>query len=201
MVDLIPVEKIKALEYVFPNHLKNLSNIIKKDNTMKYPLIVERDHNIVLDGSHRHVFLLMEGYRLAPVHYVDYMDEHIAVGTHRMHRLIINGPVNISKQEVIERGTSGNWFPPRTTRHFFPFLRVECDIPLSNLQKENTRNVEHHIANANICDEIDHNKHYIKEIEEETDEVIRYLEESRRTRKYLLQQIEIMEGKIDDFLG
>jgi len=199
VVDLIPVEKIKAVEFVFPNHLKNLTNMIKKENIMKFPLIVEKDHNIVLDGSHRHVFLLMEGYHLAPVQFVDYMDEHIAVGTHRIHRLIINGPVNISKQEVIERGTTGNWFPPRTTRHFFPFLRTECNIPLSNLQKGEPRDVANHIAKANICDEIDHNKHYIKEIEEETDEIIRYMEESRRTKKYLENQIEIMEGKMHDF--
>ena len=119
--ELIDIENLRPLELVFPNHLENLRKIIKSDGIMKQALIVDKDNKIVLDGSHRHVFLLMEGYKFAPVQFVDYSDPHIRVGTSRIHRMLIKGDVGISKEEVIERGINGNLFSPRTTRHFFPF--------------------------------------------------------------------------------
>ena len=59
--ELVPVQELKALELVFPNHLKNLRKIINSDGIMKQAIIADRDNKIVLDGSHRHIFLLMEG--------------------------------------------------------------------------------------------------------------------------------------------
>jgi len=191
---LVPVEKLKPLEKVFPNHLKNLTNIICGDGVMKHPLIAENKYGIILDGSHRYIFLLHESFKFAPVIYVDYNSPHIRVGTHLMHRHVINGPVNISKEEVVRRGITGNLFPPRTTRHFFPFRKYECiDVPLERLKRGKKVDVGEYIANVSIQEEIDHNKKYLKELEEEMDEVIRYLEEIRLVKKYLNKQVEEME--------
>jgi len=191
---LVPIEKLRALEQVFPNHLKNLKEMIYRDGVMKYALIVEKEHNIVLDGSHRHIFLAMEGYKLAPVHYVDYKNPYIQVGTVLSHRFLIEDQTGISKEEVIKRGVSGNLFPPRTTRHFFPFRKsVDIDVPLPKLKQGKPLDVIGHIADVDIQEEIDHNKKYIQEIEEETDIIIHYLEEGRKTKKYLCKQVEEME--------
>ena len=194
--ELVPIEKLRALEMIFPHHLENIVKIIHRDGVMKLPLIVEKDHNIVLDGSHRHVFIAMEGFKYAPVRYVDYNDPHIRVGTHLMHRHIIDGPVNISKEEVIRRGLSGDLFPPRTTRHFFPFRKTETvDVPLTDLGKRKSIDMSKHVADVSLQEEIDHNKKFIKEIEDEIDESIRYLEEVRQTKRYLMTQIEEMEKR------
>jgi len=193
---LVPVEKLKPLEKVFPNHLKNLTNIICGDGVMKHPLIAENKYGIILDGSHRYIFLLHESFKFAPVIYVDYNSPHIRVGTHLMHRHIVKEPLNISKGEVIKRGLTGNLFPPRTTRHFFPFRKYnEINIPLDNLVKQGKNDVSKFIANVEIQEEINHNKKYLHEIEEEIDEIIQYLEEIRLIKKYLNEQVEKMEGK------
>ena len=194
--ELVPIEKLRALEMIFPHHLENIVKIIHRDGVMKLPLIVEKDHNIVLDGSHRHVFIAMEGFKYAPVRYVDYNDPHIRVGTHLMHRHIIDGPVNISKEEVIRRGLSGDLFPPRTTRHFFPFRKTDTvDVPLTDFGKRKPIDMSKHIADVSLQEEIDHNKKFIREIEDEIDESIRYLEEVRQTKRYLMTQIEEMEKR------
>jgi len=190
---LIPTKEIRPLEMVFPHHLKNLTEMIYRDKAIRFPLIVERDYNIVLDGSHRYIFLLQDGYELAPVLYVDYDDPNVRVGTSRLHRMLVKDKVMISKKEVIRRGVSGDLFPPRTTRHFFPFLRPEINVSLNKLRKTKEIDVSSFIVNVNIEEEIKHNRKYIEEIEEETDELIRYLEESRRTKKYLQNQIRRME--------
>lgn len=187
---LVPVEKLRALEYVFPHHLANICKMIYDDGVIKLPLIVEKKYNIVLDGSHRHIFFAKEGFKFAPVRYVDYDDPHIRVGTHLMHRHLIDGPINISKEEVIRRGKTGDLFPPRTTRHFFPFRKTETIyLPLSKLGKRKPMDVSNHIAKVDIKEEINHNKKYINEIDDEIDEIIRYLEEIRQTKIYLREQI------------
>jgi len=186
---MIPTKKIRPLEYVFPNHLKNLSKMILKEGTMNYPLIIEDKQKIVLDGSHRYVFLMEQGYKMAPVIEIDYDDPHVRVGTHRMHRHIVSGPVNISKQEVIYRGVTGDLFPPRTTRHFIPFLRPEIKVPLKKLGTMPKQNMEWLISKGDIMEEINHNLKYIKELDEEKEELKNYLKECDRTKKYLKEQI------------
>ena len=50
------------------------------------------------------------------------------------------------------------------------------------------------ILDVDISKEIEHNKNYVKEIELETDEILRYLMEGINTKKYLLKQIERLEN-------
>jgi len=189
----INIEELKPLEKVFPNHLKHLKEMIFRDDMIKYPLIIDEKYNIVLDGSHRYIILMEAGYQKVPVIPVDYDNPHIRVGTHRMHRLLVHGDTKISKEEVVERGRSGNLYPPRTTRHFFPFLRPEINVSLRKLHKDKPRNMNEFIANVTVKEEIKHNKKYIEEIDEEEIELKNYLEECSRTRDYLKQQIKEMK--------
>ena len=87
--------------------------------------ILSRPSVIVLDGSHRYIFFLMNGFEEVPVKFVDYNDEHIRVGSRLIHRYLVDGKIEISKKEVLRRGINGELFPPRTTRHFFPFRKNE----------------------------------------------------------------------------
>ncbi len=192
--EIVPIEKLKPLEKVFPHHLENLRKMILKDNMIKLPLLADKKTGIVLDGSHRYVFFLTEGYKTVPVRFVDYDNEDIRVGTHLMHKHIIYGSTNISKAEVKERGLTGNLYPPRTTRHFFPFRKTDIvNIPLSDLKKGEPVDVKKLIADVDVQEEIDHNLHYISEIDAETEEIARYLDEAKQTKTYLKKQIEQME--------
>jgi hypothetical protein len=111
-----------------------------------------------------------------------------------MHRHIVKEKINISKEEVIRRGIECDLYPPRTTRHFFPFRKTEIDVPLRDLGQQSPVDVSDHIYECTIDDEIKHNQKFINEIEEEIDEVIKYLEEVRITKQYLLKQIKYMKN-------
>ena len=93
------INMLKPLEMVFPNHLKILSKIINKSGFVESPLITDKKTGIILDGSHRYVFFLKNGYKDIAVEFVDYLDENIRVGTHLMHRHIIDKSINISKND------------------------------------------------------------------------------------------------------
>lgn len=192
---IVPISILKPLELVFPYHLKNLSKMIMKSGIVETPIIADKKHGIVLDGSHRYIFFLKNGFKTVPVHFVDYEDENIRVGSRLIHRYLIEGDINISKEEVVRRGLTGDLFTPRTTRHFFPFRKNErMDVPLEDLESGEPVDVSKYIANTDIQDEINHNKKYLKEIENEFDELIRYMEEVRQTKQYLKKQIELMEN-------
>lgn len=194
--EIVPIERLKPLERVFPSHLENLNKLILKDGVVKAPILADRNTGIVLDGSHRYIFFLMHGYKTVPAHLIDYNDENIRVGTHLMHRHLIIGKTNISKAEVVKRGLSGNIFPPRTTRHFFPFRKIDdMDLPLSELKKGEPRDVSEFIEPVTVNDEIEHNKRFIWEIEQEVDELINYLYEARKVKEYLKFQVEEMKKK------
>ena len=193
---IVPKHRLKPLEKVFPYHLKNLDDMIINSGLIKTPIIADEKSGVVLDGSHRYIFFLRYGYKTVPVRFVDYNDEHIRVGSRLIHRHLINEPINISKAEVIERGLTGNLFPPRTTRHFFPFRKNELiNVPLKDLEKGDPVDVKKYIEDVEMQYEIDHNKKYLKEIEHEFDELIRYMEEIRQTKQYLKEQITMMESR------
>ena len=191
-----PINFLKPLEKVFLYHLKNLSKMILSKGIVQTPIIADKKHGIVLDGSHRYIFFLMNGFKEVPVKFVDYHDEHIRVGSRLIHRYLIEEKMNISKEEVIKRGLSGNLFPPRTTRHFFPFRKNErINLPLDSLKKGKNVDVGNFIADTTLQNEIDHNQKYLSEIENEFDELIRYMEEIRQTKNYLKNQILMMQEK------
>ena len=193
---IVPIERLKPLEKVFKYHLKNLSELILKDGIVQTPIIADKKYGIVLDGSHRYIFFLMNGFKEVPVKFVDYEDEHIRVGSLLIHRHLINEKIQISKKEVVRRGIKGELFPPRTTRHFFPFRKNErINLSLDSLKKGENIDVKNFIANTTFQDEIDHNKKYLSEIENEFDELIRYMEEIRQTKNYLKTQILMMRKK------
>ena len=191
--EIVSIDKLLPLELVFPTHLKNLEDMINKDGFLLKAVIVDRKTGTVLDGSHRYVYLLKNGYKEVPVYWTDYDDENIRVGTILSHRFMIDGDCGISKEECRSRALSGELFPPRTTRHFFTFRKSDISMPLDQLKKGEPIDVSHLIAKVDVSEEIEHNKRYIREISEEVDVVIQYLEEVSQTKNYLLKQIERMD--------
>ncbi len=194
MIKIVDINLLKPLELVFPNHLNNLAKMLFNSGIVESPIIADEITGIVLDGSHRYIYFLQNGYKTVPVKYVNYLDENIRVGSKLIHRILIDVDLNISKAEVIDRGLTGRLFPPRTTRHFFPFRKNEfINIPLDKLKKGECVNVDKYIADVSIQEEINHNTMYIEEIEFEIDEMIKYMEEVRQTKVYLKKQIKLME--------
>jgi hypothetical protein len=194
MIEIVNISKLKPLELVFPSHLENLSKMLLESGVIKSPILADRKTGIVLDGSHRYIFFLKNGYKNVPVVFVNYEDENIRVGSKLIHRFLIDSELNISKDEVVERGLTGRLFSPRTTRHFFPFRKNEfVNLKLSELEKGDPTDVSRYVANVNVSDEISHNDMYIEEIEYEIDEMIKYMEEVRQTKQYLKKQINLMK--------
>jgi len=189
--NIVPIASLLPLEQVFPVHLKNLGDMIDDSGIMMKALIVDIEDGIILDGSHRYAYLLSRGFKEAPVYLVDYDDENIRVGSRLLHKFLIKEgeDVKISKQICREHARSGSLFPPRTTRHFFPFRKADISLPLGRLVQGRPVSVDHLVSDADINEEINHNRSYIEEISEEYEAIIQYLSEVAQTKKYLEDQV------------
>lgn len=190
--EIVDIDRLVPLEKVFPTHLKNLEKMINNSGYMMKALIVDKNDGIILDGSHRYVYLLKNGFKMAPVHRVDYTDENVRVGSKLLHRFLIEEEICICKRFCRDRALSGNLYPPRTTRHFFTFRKADITLPLRQLKKGEPVDVSEFIANVTTDEEIDHNKKYLEEIKEEFEIIFQYLEEVRETKEYLEGQISKM---------
>ena len=189
-VELFPITQLRPLEQVFRRHLENLSDSIGP--TINRPLIISKEHNIVLDGSHRYVVLFRDGYSHAPVIRVRYDSPDVRVGTRLKHRFLVDGAPGITKEDCIKAALSGKLLPPRSTRHFFPFRKQDHPIPVRSLGQRDPRSIDHLLSPDGIEAEIQHNRQYLTEIDEEVSILLDYLEEVRDSRRYINWQLNKM---------
>jgi len=189
---IILLSKILPLEKVFKKHLDNVSKMILKTNTMNRPLIIDKKYKIVLDGSHRYAFLYNHGYKLAPVIEVDYDNESIFVGNHLHHRFLYDEDKKITKKEVIHRALKNKLYNPRTTRHFFPFRKVDLPTKLNELKKEKEKSIKKLEYGTSLEKEIKFNNKFINEINDELEHIDTYIKEQKDVKKYLLKQKKMM---------
>lgn len=192
--ELVELERLIPLEEVFPSHLENIRQLIYRDGEMHKALIADRMTGTILDGSHRYAFLLEEGYKLAPVYWVNYQDENIRVGSKLAHRFLTDGCSLVNKSECIRRSSTGELFSPRTTRHFFPFRKNSITVSLTDLKPGPKRVIDHLLAKVNISEEISHNKSYLAEIDEELRILSDYIAEMVESRTYLTTQVDMLKA-------
>lgn len=191
-VQLINLNKIKPIEKVFPIHLEYIKKLIEEDGYINQPLIVDKRNYILLDGSHRYAYLKSCGYEFAPALLVDYNSSLITVGSNLVHRFISPENCIITKEKVIDYALNKKLFEPRTTRHFFPFRKEKYPISLNDLKKSKKTDIEYLTGKVNISEEILHNKKYLKEIDNELEEINKYIQEQLQTKQYINNQINNM---------
>ena len=120
---LVPIESLRPHEKVMEEHVRELMNDIMRDGKLIYPIIVDRETMIILDGHHRVEALRRLGARYVPAILVNYRDNGIKVRSWKRNQVV-------SKEDVIKAGIEGKLLPPKTSRHITPFEIPEVNVPL-----------------------------------------------------------------------
>ena len=126
--ELVKIERLHGHERVQPPLLERLTEEIKRDGYMKRPILVADEHLVILDGHHRYESLRVLGCRRIPAFLVDYYSDIVRV-------TVWPGAVvsEVTKDEVIRRGTAGDRFPPKTTRHIMTIPLEDRPTDLEDL--------------------------------------------------------------------
>lgn len=128
-VAMLPVESLSPHEEVDPARLEELAGQIRDDGFVREPIVVDAEHRIILDGHHRYAALKKLGLKRVPAYVVDYASDAVRV------TLWDGASVDeVSKEQVVQRGVSGDRFPPKTTRHVFDPEMPRQRIPLDELR-------------------------------------------------------------------
>lgn len=94
-IALVELHKLLIHEEILPWFLDQLVNNIRSRQLLMHPIIVDRQHFIVLDGMHRIAALQKLGCRFIPVCLIDYQNPHVVIGS--WFRVI---HASLSKQDV-----------------------------------------------------------------------------------------------------
>jgi hypothetical protein len=106
---IMRLEELKEHEWVERRRLKRLKQMLRENKIFTLPIVVDRHTNIILDGHLRFNALKELGYSKVPVYLVDYTSPEIVVKSWRSEQ--------VSKQDVIRAGSTGQKLPPRTSKH------------------------------------------------------------------------------------
>ena len=80
-IALVELHKLVIHEEILPRFLDQLVNNIRSRQLLMHPIIVDRQHFVVLDGMHRIAAIQKLGCRFIPVCLIDYQNPHVAIGS------------------------------------------------------------------------------------------------------------------------
>src|SRR5947209_13654751 len=96
---VLDIRVLRPHEQTRPELLAQLLAEIERDGVLKIPVLVEREHHVILDGHHRWEALRRPGCRRIPAYVVDYSSEEISRTTWPGSCV-----ARVTKKEVAESG-------------------------------------------------------------------------------------------------
>lgn len=137
-LEFIRCEKLKEHERA-DTALDQLLNKIRSDGFLRRPIAVDLNTNIILDGHCRFNCLKLLGCKMIPAYLFDYGISDIVVLSHR------DGE-NITKEDIIRAGLTGNRLPSKSSKHMIRLksgglvhisqFGKDIDVPLGRLKTE-----------------------------------------------------------------
>ncbi len=128
-IELVDPAALKEHEQIYQQRRQQLVEQIKTSGCVDYPILIDNQHNVILDGHHRAAALISLKVKWAPVIRVDYFNPEIISVKPRP-----NCPIEpLTKQAVLEMGLSNQVFPPKSTKHILHIPESRVDYPLDEL--------------------------------------------------------------------
>jgi len=124
-LELIDASRLHIHEHVQPDLVDQTREEIRREGCLRKPILVADRDLVILDGHHRFQALVQLGCRRIPAYVVDYRSDVVEVDV--WPDAVIR---EVTKDEVIRRGLSGDPFPPKTSRHtvLVPLLDRPIDL-------------------------------------------------------------------------
>jgi hypothetical protein len=123
-ITLVEIEKLKPIEDFIKERAVQLYDTISKSEFWIKPIVIEKNHSLILDGHHRFDVAKRMGIKLVPAVIVNYSEIEI---------WSLRADEEVTHDLVVSRALSNSIYPNKTVKHNFPFKVPECQIPIKNL--------------------------------------------------------------------
>lgn len=121
---LVDAARIVTHEEIIQTRLQEIISELKSDGVWKYPLILDNEYFVLLDGHHRYHAARYFGFKRIPALMIAYNSNEVSVSSWRITE-------TVSKSLVIKAGLDRKLLPPKTSRHSFlfrlPVVQVQFD--------------------------------------------------------------------------
>ena len=124
-VELLELDGLRPIEGVIPSRLDVVREQIEALGLWIQPVVVEREHLLVLDGMHRIEVARALGLARVPAVRIPY--SKVEVWSLRQDQVV-------TREEVVRRALSGDIYPCKTAKHAFPRHMQQCRFELSELR-------------------------------------------------------------------
>lgn len=125
-VIMLPVSQLRPTEEINIDRAQTLSRKIAADGLWTRPILVERNHSVIMDGHHRCYCAQQLGLTLVPCIQLSYVDPNLHVTSWSDQT-----PFDIDR--IINAGLSGDLLGFKTTRHKLHVALPACSFPLDQL--------------------------------------------------------------------
>lgn len=123
---LLRPEQLFPTEEFIEARVQGVSREIQALGCWRYPLLVEQDTHVIMDGHHRREFALRCALSWVPCLLLDYSS--VALASRRPE-------FSLSPADVIARGLRRHPYPAKTTHHqLLTPVEFRCDMALAELQ-------------------------------------------------------------------
>jgi len=126
-LELVSIEDLKPHEEFTEGRLRRVMEDLERPGVLWYPILVEENNLIILDGHHRVESFKRFGYTKIRALLVDYFDPAIDVQPRRK-------DIPVTKELVVETANNGKIFPHKTTKHKWPGRTKRINEPLENFK-------------------------------------------------------------------
>jgi hypothetical protein len=125
---LLRPEHLLPTEAFIEDRVQDVSREIAALGCWRYPLLIERDTHVIMDGHHRREFALRSALSWVPCLLLDYSG--VILASRRPE-------IALSPADVIARGLRRDPYPPKTTHHQLRTpVEFRCDFALAELRGE-----------------------------------------------------------------
>ncbi len=123
IIKLRSIDDLLPHEEIIPKRLEEMKHQIQSEQAIDYPIIIDKNTGVIIDGHHRYTTCLEMGLPMIPVLEIDYFSDNVWIEPFRIWE-------QITKQEVIRYAQSRKRFPPKTTKHCYTFAIQPIHWPL-----------------------------------------------------------------------
>ncbi|MDX4071136.1 NTP transferase domain-containing protein [Aliarcobacter skirrowii] len=122
---LIPTNDLFPIEEYIEERKEYLKEKILKEKLWIKPIIIEKEHKLILDGHHRFAVAKELGLNILPVIEIEYKDIEL---------WSLKKSQEVTKELVIERAKNGHIYPNKTVKHKFLFKIPYCSYSFEELK-------------------------------------------------------------------
>ncbi|WP_260435174.1 ParB N-terminal domain-containing protein [Burkholderia cepacia] len=127
---LLRPEQLLPTEEFIEARVQDVSREIEALGCWRYPLLIEQDTHVIMDGHHRWEFALRSALSWVPCLLLDY--SRVILASRR-------AELALSPADVIARGLQRHLYPAKTTRHQLRTpVEYQCDVALAELRGDDT---------------------------------------------------------------